>query len=137
MRVRRFLLGVAASVLMLLGVAPTVNAEPNSDADTAYLAAMNHGKLCCADQPATPINVGPPDNQIQVGKSTAEYMTTYPTLRAFHDVQKLNQQKLGLSPFDAGELVVIAMRFYAPPSVESQVRGQMGAEADYWYGSAG
>ena len=64
-------------------------------------------------------------------------MTTYPTLRAFHDVQKLNQQKLGLSPFDAGELVVIAMRFYASPSVESQVRGQMGAEADYWYGSAG
>ena len=28
------------------------------------------------------------------------------------------------------------MRFYASPSVEGQVRAQMGAEADYWYGSA-
>ena len=46
-------------------------------------------------------------------------------------------RKLGLDPFDAGELVVIAMRFYASPSVEGQVRAQMGPEADYWYGGSG
>jgi hypothetical protein len=27
------------------------------------------------------------------------------------------------------------MRFYASPSVEGQVRAQMGTEADHWYGN--
>ena len=135
MWIRRAALGALASAVLTVGIAPSVHAAPDSDADNAYLAAMNHGMLCCPDQPATPINAGAPDNQIQVGKSAAEYMTAYPTLRAFHDVQKLNQQKLGLDPFGAGELVVIAMRFYASPSVESQVRAQMGPEADQWYGN--
>ena len=137
MWIRRAAFAAFASAVLAAGVAPAVHAEPYSDTDTAYLAAMNHGKLCCPDQPDTPITAGGPDNQIQVGRSAAEYITTYPTLRAFHDVQKLNQQKLGLNPFDAGELVVIAMRFYASPSVESQVRTQMGPEADQWYGNAG
>ena len=137
MWIRRAVFGALASAVLAAGVAPAVHAEPYSDADNAYLAALNHGTLCCPDQPATPINAGAPDNQIQVGKSAAEYMTAYPTLRAFHDVQKLNQQKLGLNPFDAGELVVIAMRFYASPSVEGQIRAQMGPEADYWYGDSG
>jgi hypothetical protein len=135
MWIRRAAFGALASAVLALGVAPAVHAEPYSDADNAYLAAINHGTLCCPDQPATPINAGAPDNQIQVGKSAAEYMTAYPTLRAFHDVQKLNQQKLGLDAFGAGELVVIAMRFYASPSVEGQVRAQMGTEADHWYGN--
>jgi hypothetical protein len=137
MWIRRAAFGALVSAVLAAGVAPVVHAEPSGDADSAYLAAMNHGKLCCPDQPDTPINVGGPDNQIQVGRSAAEYMTAYPTLRAFHDVQKLNQQKLGLDPLDAGELVVIAMRFYASPSVESQVRAQMGPEADQWYGNEG
>jgi hypothetical protein len=137
MWIRRAAFGAFACAVLAAGIAPAVHAEPYSDADNAYLAAMNHAKLCCPDQPDTPITAGGPDNQIQVGRSAAEYMTTYPTLRAFHDVQKLNQQKLGLNPFDAGELVVIATRFYASPSVEGQVRTQMGPEADKWYGNAG
>ena len=52
------------------GVAPAVHAEPYSDADNAYLAALNHGTLCCPDQPDTPINAGgarQPDPGRQVG----------------------------------------------------------------------
>ena len=81
MWIRRAAFAAFASAVLAAAVAPAVHAEPYSDTDTAYLAAMNHGKLCCPDQPDTPITAGGPDNQIQVGRSAAEYMTTYPTLR--------------------------------------------------------
>ena len=90
--------------------------------DTQYLAAVNHGGLCCPEQLDMPINYAEPVTEIRDGHWTANTMResdtaiggneTYAGFKTLtHTIYKNTNSPGKLHPlngFQAGELVVIA-----------------------------
>lgn len=90
--------------------------------DTQYLAAVNHGGLCCPEQLDMPINYAEPATEISDGHWTANTMResdtaiggneTYAGFKTLtHTIYKNTNSPGKLHPlngFQAGELVVIA-----------------------------
>jgi hypothetical protein len=131
----------------LLMLAPAANADPYTATDTLFLAALNHGGLCCAQQADTPIWYETPIKAINTGHQMAESMARTPTYQQF-SLQKsfLYEQSHSNSPFwtrpmnryDVGEFIVVAVHYYASPAVECALMKQMGGAigaAPYWYGT--
>jgi hypothetical protein len=127
-------LAAVAAVLML---APAATADPYTSTDYQYLAALNHGSICCPLQQDMPIWNGPPDDAIRVGHRTAEAITAYNTYQTFRGLSANLDQSLCVLRA-GGEMVVLAIHYYAPHSVEktfiNDTLGGPWGEASYWYG---
>jgi hypothetical protein len=125
-----------------LGV-PRAVADPN---DGAYLAALNHGGLCCPEQVDTPISYADPTTEISDAQWISTTMRetassgndTYAGFKVLSHTIFRNSNSPGkvrpLNPFQSGELVVIAVHYYAGSAIECALIKQMVGDANYWYG---
>jgi hypothetical protein len=138
---------LAALAALALGMPPAM-ADSNDD---AYLAALHHGGLCCQEQADMPISYADPSSEISDGHWIANTMkesdttvTGNETHVAFEGLRTTiykNSNSPGhlhpLNTFQSGELIVIAVHYYAGPAVECALMKDMGGamgEAPYWYG---
>jgi len=129
---------IIAAAALIIVVALTGAANANADSiDEAYLAALHHGGLCCQNQPDTPIPYPSAEAAVRVGKGIAVRMSrsTDPAY-TFGWIQDDNNRRLGLNSFDAGEIIVVALHFYAPATECALIKGMGGSHgsANYWYG---
>ncbi|BCO51214.1 DUF732 domain-containing protein [Mycobacterium paraintracellulare] len=124
----------------MLLLSPAAGADSYTSTDRQYLAQLNHGGICCPQQADTPIPYSSPDSAIALGKALATDMTANPTYAGFKNLSRNIVNDLGasrLNGFQAGEVVVIAVHYYASPTVECALMKDMGGamgEAPYWYG---
>jgi hypothetical protein len=101
---------------------------------------LNHGGICCSAQPDTPIWKGTPDQAINLGHTLATEMTANPTYPQFQSLRaKLaNVAGVPMNGYETGEMIVLAIHYYAPHSVEKtfidDALGGEAGEAGYWYG---
>lgn len=129
-----------AALAAILVSSPPVSADPSSSTDIQYLRALNHGGVCCQWQPDVPIWHASADEAIDLGHVIAQGMTANPTYEMFNNYRAAmarDSRKHGTRPldsFETGEVVVVAVRYYAPLSVEHQLISSMGDGAGYWYG---
>lgn len=143
----RTAVSIFATGIILLVAAPAAHSEPFSQTDKQFLAALQHGGLCCPQQPDTPIWHETPIKAVNTGKQVADTIAYNPTYQMF-SLQKdaLYEQSRSsagtfwtrpLSAFEAGEFIVVAVHYYAGAAVECQLMKAMGGamgEAPYWYG---
>ena len=138
-------LAALAAVAALLVLAPAATADPYTSTDVQYLGALNHGGLCCPQQTDTPIWFETPVKAINTGHMVADAMKrtpTYDEFRVLRDYLYNSSQTPGfyshpLNSFQSGEIVVVAVHYYAGAAVECALMKQMGGamgEAPYWYG---
>lgn len=131
---------ILVGLAVLLVLAPATTADPYSTTDMQYLAALHHGGICCPQQADTPIPYDSPDNAIALGKAVAIDMKANPTYAGFQNLARNIVNDLGshrLNGFQSGELIVLAVHYYAGPAVECALMKDMGGamgEAPYWYG---
>jgi hypothetical protein len=140
------LLTVLAALAALPLVVPSAMADSNDD---AYLAALNHGGLCCAQQLDTPISYADPAAEISDGhwiattmrESATDAISTNNGFATLRSTIYKNSNSPGhlhpLNTFQSGPLIVIAVHYYAGPAVECALMKAMGGamgEAPYWYG---
>jgi hypothetical protein len=122
------LVGLTTLAAQLL-VVPSAWADSNDD---AYLAALQHGGLCCPEQLDIPISYADPASEISDGHWIANTMResdtaiggneTYAGFKTLGNTIYKNTNSPGklhaLNPFQSGELVVIATHYYAGPAIE-------------------
>jgi hypothetical protein len=109
--------------------------------DDAYLAALNHGGLCCPEQLDMPISYADPPIEISDGhwiaNTTKESDTTvtgnenHVTFEGLRTTIYKNSNSPGhlhpLNTYQSGELIAIAVHYYAGPAVECALMKDMGA----------
>ena len=138
---------ILVGLATLLVMAAAAHADPYSTTDRQFLAALQHGGLCCPQQPDTPIWHETPIRAINTGHQMAESMASTPTYQEFQLLRSFlyETSRSGsdfwshgpLNSFEAGEFIVVAVHYYAGPAVECQLMKAMGGamgEAPYWYG---
>ena len=114
-------LAALAAPAVLLVLAPFATAD--NATDNQYLAALHHGGLCCPAQPDTPIRFEPPIMAINTGKMIGQGMTQTLTYNEFQLLKGLmyegsrDRSVHPLNAFQSGEIVVVAMYYYAGPAV--------------------
>jgi hypothetical protein len=129
-----------AVLFAALAVITAGRASADPASDQQYLAALHHGGLCCQQQTDSPIPYASPESAIALGKALATDMKNNPTYAAFKNLRGNISHDLGarqLNNFESGELIVIAVHYYAGAPTECQLMKQMGGaagEAPYWYG---
>jgi hypothetical protein len=144
------LIAALAAFAALLVLAPATTADPYSATDMQYLAALQHGGLCCPEQADMPISYADPTTEISDGHWIANTVKegdnaygneTYQQFEGLRSTILKNSNSPGhahpLNSFQAGELIVIAVHYYAGPAVECALMKAMGGamgEAPYWYG---
>jgi hypothetical protein len=108
--------------------------------DSNFLAALHHGGICCSSQRDSPIWQGSPDQAISLGRKLASEMTANPTYPQFQSLRAevANAAGVDMNGFETGEMIVLAIHYYAPHSVEktfiNDALGGDAGEAGYWYG---
>lgn len=133
------------TVLALALVVPqsVATAQPFTATDKQYLAALKHGGLCCPNQSDSPVWYESPILAVNTGKYVAELFAEEPTYQQFTLMQGLvyeGSHGRGVRPLNsqqAGQVVIIAIRYYAGLAAECQLMKEMGGamgEAPYWYG---
>jgi hypothetical protein len=134
---------LAGAFTFALLTPPPATADPFTPTDIQYLASLNHGGLCCPEQLDTPVWYATPAEAIYVGHRIAKAMTANPTYAQFQTLRNqlgVASRSAGQRPldgFEAGQVVVIAVHYYAGPEIECQLMKEMGGavgEAPYWYG---
>jgi hypothetical protein len=140
-----WVLAVLSTLAAQFLVVPQAMADSNDD---AYLAALNHGGLCCPEQLDMPISYTEPATEISDGHWIANTMResdtaiggneTYAGFKTLSHTVYKNSNSPGklhpLNPFQSGEMVVIAVHYYSGPAIECALIKQMGEDANYWYG---
>ena len=141
----RRLVGILAALAALLVFAPpgAVAAQPFTQTDLDFLAALSHGGLCCPQQPDSPIWHDTAMAAVNRGRDFAYAFAANPTYQNFQTM-KSDLYWLSRAPnnhpmdtFSAGEFLVVAVHYYAGPAVECNLMTEMGGaagEASYWYG---
>ena len=105
------LVGLAAALVL----AVPAGAEPYSPTDRQYLAALQHGGLCCPSQLDTPIRYPSAELAIKAGRGLAAQMAANPMYAKFHQLRSHVHNTVNLNSFDSGQLVIIAVHYYAAP----------------------
>ncbi len=141
-----------SSLALVLGVlfsAIVVSPSAISSADSTdqqFLAALQHGTLCCPNQRDRPIPYASPAGIIKLAKGSATSMASAQAMGvseySLFNTMRFNMADTDLggfswSPFTAGSFITIAVHYYAPREVELRLKKRMGCyggEAGYWYG---
>jgi hypothetical protein len=129
-----------AAVVVLLGAERTPSSIRIEAASTdgQYLGALSHGGICCSSQRDVVIWHGTPADAISLGHSIAKAMVDNPTYAEFNALraQLAGYRTAQLNGFETGELIVVAVHYYAPRSLETTlINDVLGTEAGYWYGT--
>jgi hypothetical protein len=115
------LLEILVCLVPLLMLAPVAAGQPFSATDRQYLAALNHGGLCCPQQADTPVWYESPALAVNTGKQIAEAMASNPTYQQFNLMKgwmyesSRNRGVHPLNAFESGQIVVIAVHYSPDP----------------------